>query len=102
MLASLLADEHGVEATVARFGCDTDVYRRTNFGARNGIAFYARLANPWRGFRLGALALAEFHRRHPEIEIHMYGDADARVDADLAEEARQREVAETVNPGPKE
>lgn len=80
MLASLLADEHGVEATVARFGCDTDVYRRTNFGARNGIAFYARLANPRRGFRLGALALAEFHRRHPEIEVHMYGDADARVD----------------------
>ena len=29
-------------------------------------------------------------------------DADAHVDADLAEEARQREVAETINPGPKE
>lgn len=80
MLAHLLAEEHGVEATVARFGCDTDVYRRTNTGSRNGVAFYARLANPRRGFRLGALALAEFHRRHPEVEIHMYGDADARVD----------------------
>jgi glycosyltransferase involved in cell wall biosynthesis len=80
MIADLLRDEYGVPCEVAEFGCDTSVYRLTNpTGTRRGIVFYTKRDVARRGFVLGVLALAEFHRRHPEYEIHLFGDALARV-----------------------
>jgi O-antigen biosynthesis protein len=79
MLADMLRDRFGVKAAVAQFGCDTSTYRVTNEGARNGVVFYARRDAARRGFMLGLLALREFHRRHPECEIHLFGDASAKV-----------------------
>jgi hypothetical protein len=65
---------------VADFGCDTSVYRLSNVdGDRTGIVFYAKRDVARRGFVLGVLALREFHRRHPEFTIHLFGDATARV-----------------------
>ncbi|WP_319460324.1 hypothetical protein [Micromonospora sp. RTP1Z1] len=74
MLADLLRDRFGVEARVAEFGCDTDIYRLTNPAPRTGVVFYAKRDSARRGFMLGVLALREFHRRHPEQQIHIFGD----------------------------
>ncbi len=79
VLADLLRTRYGVEATVAEFGCDTSVYRLTNPDRRRGVVFYAKQDTARRGFALGVLALQEFHRRHPEHEIHLFGDVDAQV-----------------------
>jgi len=79
MVADVLRSEIGIEAAVAEFGCDTDVYRLVNRGDRDGVVFYAKPDVPRRGFQVGALALEEFHRRHPEIEIHLFGDSSAHV-----------------------
>jgi len=74
MLAALLEEEYAVDATVAEFGCDTDVYRLTGDRQRNGVVFYARPDVPRRGFELGMLALREFHRRHPDQVVHLFGE----------------------------
>jgi glycosyltransferase involved in cell wall biosynthesis len=79
MLADLLCDRYGVRARVAEFGCDTSVYRLTNRDRRTGVVFYTRRKTARRGYELGVLALREFHRRHPDQEIHLFGDAAARV-----------------------
>lgn len=79
MLADLLRDKFGIEAAIAEFGCDTSVYRLTNPEPRNGVVFYAKRDYARRGFIVGALALREFHRRHPDQEIHLFGDSTASV-----------------------
>jgi len=75
MLADLLREQFDTDAVVAEFGWDESVYRCTNPEPRNGVVFYARRDAARRGFALGLLALREFHRRHPEQEIHLFGDA---------------------------
>ncbi|TFD52127.1 glycosyltransferase family 1 protein [Cryobacterium frigoriphilum] len=59
---------------VAPFGCDTDVYSLSNRGARSGVVFYAKPGVDRRGFLLAQRGLEEFHERHPEQQIHVYGD----------------------------
>ena len=78
-LAELLKAKMDIDADVAEFGCDTDIYRLVNHQPRTGVVFYAKPDAARRGFDLGVLALQEFHRRHPEIEIHLFGDASATV-----------------------
>ena len=63
----------GVPSTQVTFGRDTETYALTNTGPRNGVAFFARPDTPRRGYRLGVLALADFHRRRPDHEIHVFG-----------------------------
>jgi hypothetical protein len=63
----------GVPSTQVTFGRDTETYALTNVGPRSGVAFFARPDTPRRGYRLGVLALAEFHRRRPDQEIHVFG-----------------------------
>jgi hypothetical protein len=73
MVASTLRREVGVEAHVIPFGSDLAGYRRTNAGNRSGVVFFARPDTDRRGYDLGRLALQEFHRLHPEQEIHIFG-----------------------------
>ena len=74
-IAEILDREVGVGADVVPFGCDRDVYRLLDAGAeRSGVVFFARTGAPRRGYLVGMLALQEFHRRHPEQEIHLFGD----------------------------
>ena len=63
----------GVPSVQVTFGRDTEVYSYDNTGPRSGVAFYARPEVPRRAYRLGMLALAEFNRRYPDQEIHLYG-----------------------------
>jgi len=80
MLADLLADRYGIKATVAEFGCDTTTYKLTNpAGDRRGVVFYTKRDVARRGYALGMLALREFHQRHPNYEVHLFGDATVRV-----------------------
>lgn len=73
MLPDLLAGYGAQHIDVVEFGCDTEVYRRTNDGDRRGVLFYTKPDVPRRGFVLGKLALELFHRRHPEQPIHLFG-----------------------------
>jgi hypothetical protein len=79
MLADLLREQFGAAATVAEFGWDDTVYRCTNPEPRKGVVFYARRDVARRGFALGLLALREFHRRHPDHDIHLFGDPTVQM-----------------------
>ena len=61
------------------FGCDVSRYRRLPDVKRSGIVFYARPEAPRRGVELGVMALELFAARHPEIEIHLYGNRMGRL-----------------------
>jgi hypothetical protein len=74
MVAATLLENVGVGSSMVSFGCDTDTYRLDNLAPRRGVVFYAREAVDRRGFLLARLALEEFHIRHPEQPIHVYGD----------------------------
>lgn len=73
MVHHRLTTELAVPSTVVPFSCDTTVYGLRDAGPRSGVVFYAKRELPRRGYLLATLALAEFHRRHPEQEIHCYG-----------------------------
>lgn len=73
MVHARLRDDLGVASLVVPFSCDTTVYSLHNDGQRSGVVFYAKPGLARRGYRLGTLALAEFHRRHPDQPIHVYG-----------------------------
>lgn len=74
-VAEVLKAEVGVPSDVVPFGCDTDVYRLLRPAVqRSGVVFYARPGAPRRGCLMGLLALEEFHRLHPEQEIHVFGE----------------------------
>lgn len=78
-LADELAARHGMAADAFPFGADTGVYHLDEpLGlagrGRTGVAFYARPSVARRGYQLGIQALELFARRHPEVEIHLFGD----------------------------
>ena len=72
-LSGKLSREYGMACDSFDLGVDLDTYRVENTGERNGVMFYARPATERRGYELGMLALDQFARRHPGIEIHLVG-----------------------------
>ena len=74
MVQDRLRDELGVASRLVPFSCDSTVYSLSNQGPRSGIVFYSKPDVDRRGYLLGTLALEQFHRRHPEQPIHVYGD----------------------------
>ncbi|MFE8886129.1 glycosyltransferase family 1 protein [Pseudarthrobacter enclensis] len=74
MVADALFENAGVSSSAVPFGCDGDTYVLDNYGTRSGVVFYARESVDRRGTLLGELAMEDFHRRHPEQPIHVYGD----------------------------
>jgi hypothetical protein len=79
IVADILKGKFGVNAELAEYGCDHSIYRLTNTHHRRGVVFFARPGVARRGFELGILALREFNQRHPEQDIHMFGDTSAPV-----------------------
>jgi O-antigen biosynthesis protein len=73
------ARQRGLAATSFELGIDHLVYRLQPQVARAParVLFYARPATPRRAVPLGMLALSELHRRRPDVEIALYGDAVA-------------------------
>ena len=75
MVRDCLWAELSLTADTVPFGCDTAVYRELcPERERSGVVFYAKRGNERRGHRLAVLALEQFHRRHPDEPIHVYGD----------------------------
>jgi O-antigen biosynthesis protein len=73
-LAQLLARDYDMAADFFDFGCDLSCYRMDNSVERNGVCLYSRPSTPRRAFELAVAALDLFAERHPEIEIHLYGE----------------------------
>lgn len=95
-LAGTLGARYGMSADHFDFGCDLDRYglpavpagagaapvRTGDAGhapARSGVCFFARPITPRRAFDLGTLALEVFAERHPEVDIHLFGDPVGRL-----------------------
>jgi glycosyltransferase involved in cell wall biosynthesis len=57
------------------FGCDLNRYRLDPTVERTGVCLYSRPSTPRRAFELAVSALDLFAERHPEIDIHLYGES---------------------------
>ena len=88
MVQDRLESELGVSSEMVPFSCDTATYSRSNVGQRSGIVLYAKPDVARRGYGLAAMALAEFHARHPEQEIHVYGDPVPHLDVPVTRHGR--------------
>jgi hypothetical protein len=73
-LATKLTREFGMAADSFDFGCDASSYSRTPNTKRSGLVFYSRPEAPRRGFELGLMAMEVFAARHPEMDLHFYGN----------------------------
>lgn len=74
-LAQLLERDYGMAADSFDFGCDLSSYALDGTAERNGVCLYARPSAPRRAFELAVAALDLFAERHPEIDIHLYGES---------------------------
>ena len=77
-LADVLRRDHGMAADHFDFGCDLDKYGIDRSpdatGRRGDVCYYCRPSTPRRAHELAVLALDLFASRHPEVEIHAYGE----------------------------
>lgn len=73
-LAERLARDYGMSADHFEFGCDLDRYSLDPSAERTGICYYARFSKPRRAYELGVVALELLAERHPEVDIHFFGD----------------------------
>lgn len=78
-LANKLHLEFGMTADWFPFGCDVARYQYHPSIDRRGVAFYARAGTPRRAVELGLLALELFVKRHPQIELHLFGEDLGRL-----------------------
>jgi glycosyltransferase involved in cell wall biosynthesis len=78
-LSQLLTRDYGMAADPFDFGCDLGRYSLDPSAERTGVCYYARFTKPRRAFELGVVALQLFAERHPEVDIHFYGDPVAKL-----------------------
>jgi glycosyltransferase involved in cell wall biosynthesis len=75
-LADVVRTRYGASATPFDLGIDHERYRPLEVPRReNQVLFYARAVTPRRAVPLGLLALQELHRRRPQVEIALFGEA---------------------------
>ena len=75
-LAELVSGRYGASATAFDLGVDHAAYHPLPTHRRDDLVlFYARAVTPRRAVPLGVLALTELHRRRPEIELAVFGEA---------------------------
>jgi len=69
-----LVAAHGATADVFQFGVDHDVYRERGVARRRDtVVYYARYETDRRAVPHGLMALAELHRRRPDLRIALFG-----------------------------
>lgn len=78
-LAELLRRDYGMPAGHFDFGCDLDRYALDESVERTGVCYYCRPSTPRRAFQLAMVALDLFAARHPEVEIHLFGEPAGRI-----------------------
>jgi glycosyltransferase involved in cell wall biosynthesis len=80
-LAPLLRREYDMSADHFDFGRDPVYSLRfpVRPEERTAVCFYSRPDTPRRGYELGVIALDLFAKRHPEVDIHLYGIEGKRL-----------------------
>jgi glycosyltransferase involved in cell wall biosynthesis len=82
-LAQKLRRDYGMPADHFDFGCDLERYALDPSldGARErtGVCYYCRPSTPRRAHELAMIALDLFAARHPEVEIHLFGEPAGRL-----------------------
>lgn len=73
-LRDVLRTRYGASADAFQLGVDHDVYRPREVERRTDtVVYYARHVTPRRAVPFGLLALAELHRRRPDVRIVLFG-----------------------------
>ena len=80
-LAPLLERDYGMRADHFDFGRDHSYKLDSKIRAeeRTGVCFYSRPGTPRRAYELGVIALTLLSKRHPEVDIHLYGIEGKRL-----------------------
>ena len=77
-LRDLLVERYGADAQAFDYGVNHDVYLPRPVQRRDDtVVFYARHETPRRAVPIGLMALAELHRRRPNIRIALFGSDQA-------------------------
>jgi glycosyltransferase involved in cell wall biosynthesis len=75
-LAQLVADRYGASTRSFDLGADHDHYTALPTHRRSDLVLvYARAVTPRRAVPLTLMAMEELHRRRPDIEIALFGEA---------------------------
>jgi glycosyltransferase involved in cell wall biosynthesis len=73
-LRDLLIERYGASADAFQLGVDGDTYHPLPVRRRTDtVIYYARHATPRRAVPIGLMALAELHRRRPDVRIVLFG-----------------------------
>jgi GT2 family glycosyltransferase/glycosyltransferase involved in cell wall biosynthesis len=73
-LRDLLVERYGASADAFQLGVDGATYRPLPVERREDtVVYYARHSTPRRAVPIGLMALAELHRRRPEVRIVLFG-----------------------------
>jgi len=73
-LRDLLVDRYGASAEAFEYGVDHEIYRPRPVSRRTDtVIYYARSETPRRAVPIGMMALAELHRRRPDVRIALFG-----------------------------
>jgi O-antigen biosynthesis protein len=74
-LRDLLIDRYGASADAFQLGVDHSLYQPQPVPRRQDtVIYYARHVTPRRAVPVGLMALAELHRRRPDLRIVLFGD----------------------------
>jgi len=81
-LAERLQRDYGMSAGHFDFGCDLEHYALDRSldatRQRTGVCYYCRPSTPRRAHELAVITLDLFAARHPEVDIHLYGEHPPR------------------------
>ncbi len=73
-LRDLIANRYGASADAFQLGVDHETYQpRPVQRRRDTIVYYARHTTPRRAVPIGLMALAELHKRRPDVRIALFG-----------------------------
>jgi glycosyltransferase involved in cell wall biosynthesis len=73
-LRDLLVNRYGASAEAFEYGVDHEIYRPRPVSRRTDtVIYYARSETPRRAVPIGLMALAELHRRRPDVRIALFG-----------------------------
>jgi O-antigen biosynthesis protein len=82
-IADLVRRDYGMQAEHFDFACDLEHYMLDRRAAaaymRTGVCYYCRPSTPRRAHELAVATLDLFASRHPEIEIHLFGEPSGRL-----------------------
>jgi glycosyltransferase involved in cell wall biosynthesis len=84
-LAQLLRREYAMPTDHFDFGCDLHHYSGNGAAERSGICYFCRPSTPRRAHELAVMALDLFAARHPEVEIHAYGERAGTLPFDVTD-----------------